>query len=250
MPNDVFIGRALDLYGEYSEFEVALFSLFLKPGMMVIEVGSNIGTHTVPIAKLVGATGRVLAFEPQRVLHQYLCANIVMNGLLNVWAKQAAVGATHGMIGVPPLNYAEPNNFGGVALVDPDRAAEVVEVVTIDDFKKIAPHLIKIDCEGMEIDVLRGAAETIKVTRPVLYVENDKQDKSSALIRHIVGLGYDMWWHLPLLFNPNNWRGNKKDVFPGTGSCNMLCIPSECKAKIDGLRPVSGPEDTWNAGVK
>ena len=81
--NDIYIGRSLDLYGEYSEGEIALFRQFLRPGDVVVEIGAHIGTHTVFFAKTVGPTGVVFAFEPQRVVHQTLCANIALNSLSN-----------------------------------------------------------------------------------------------------------------------------------------------------------------------
>src|SRR5437667_3081653 len=64
--NDVYIGTMLDLYGEFSEGEEEVFRQFLRSGMTVVEVGANIGAHTLSIARHVGPQGRVLAFEPQR----------------------------------------------------------------------------------------------------------------------------------------------------------------------------------------
>ncbi len=61
--NDVFIGRAIEKYGEYSALEMELFETLCSAGNAVIEVGANIGAHTVGFSRLVGAQGRVLAFE-------------------------------------------------------------------------------------------------------------------------------------------------------------------------------------------
>src|SRR5437773_2697778 len=74
--NDVYIGRSLDQYGEFSEGELDLFQQFVKPGQLILEVGANIGAHTVWLAQAVGSTGTVLAFEPQRIVYQALCANL------------------------------------------------------------------------------------------------------------------------------------------------------------------------------
>lgn len=62
-PKDIYIGRSLEVYGEWCEGEVALFAQLLKPGATVVEVGANIGSHTVPIARAVGPTGMVFAIE-------------------------------------------------------------------------------------------------------------------------------------------------------------------------------------------
>lgn len=64
---DTVVGRSIEYYGEYFESEV------------VIDVGANIGAHTLALARIVGPTGRVLAFEPVRTIHQVLCANMALN---------------------------------------------------------------------------------------------------------------------------------------------------------------------------
>ena len=88
--HDQHIGRSLDLYGEWAESELELLGLFIKPGDLVVDVGANIGTHTVFFAQRAGAAGQVYALEPQRIVFQSLCANLALNGLLNVRAFHAA----------------------------------------------------------------------------------------------------------------------------------------------------------------
>ena len=65
-----------------------------RDGYISLDVGANIGCHTVPFAKLVGESGRVVAFEPQRLVFQNLCANLALNALTNVyvyhWQKAMA----------------------------------------------------------------------------------------------------------------------------------------------------------------
>ena len=246
MPHDIFIGRSLDLYWEYSEIETKLFAQLLRPGHVVFEIGANIGCHTVPMARLIGDSGRVFAFEPQRIIHQMLCANIAQNGLFNVWAEREAVGnpgsGQWGFIGVPSVNYAQPGNFGGVAL-EPS-TPEMVPLVCLDNFEP-DPHFIKIDCEGMEIDVIAGAREKIRRCRPAIYVENDREEKSASLISAIMELDYNLYWHLPPLFNKDNLAGNPENVFGGIVSINMLCLPAEYKIKMDGVRKIESPISSW-----
>jgi protein-L-isoaspartate O-methyltransferase len=66
--NDTYIGRALDKYGEISRDEVLFLQQLTRPGMTVLEVGANIGVFTVPLARFVHPGGRVIAFEPQRIM--------------------------------------------------------------------------------------------------------------------------------------------------------------------------------------
>ena len=79
--NDEYIGRSLDTYGEISREEVDLYRQILQPSMTALEVGANIGVHTIPLARCVGPGGRVVAFEPQRIVFQMLCANVALNAL-------------------------------------------------------------------------------------------------------------------------------------------------------------------------
>src|SRR5689334_17984899 len=67
---DEYIGRSLDLYGEFSIEEAKLFGRLIKPGTTVLDIGANIGVHTLCFASAVGPGGAVIAFEPQGYLHQ------------------------------------------------------------------------------------------------------------------------------------------------------------------------------------
>ncbi len=239
---DIYIGRSLDLYGEYGEVEVQFLTKLAKPGDMVVEAGANIGADTVPLARHLGPQGWLLAVEPQRLVHQTLCANVAMNGLANVVTPWCALGAEPGVAVVPPLDYARAGNYGGIALRR-DGAGERVPVATIDSFELPRCALIKADVEGMELEVLKGAAATIARHQPRLYLENNGGAGSPALISHLLGLGYRLFWHTPPLFNPRNFAGNANNVFGNTVSCNMLGLPKGDGAEIRNMRAVSGPDD-------
>ena len=225
---DKYVGRSLDLYGEFSELENEFFKQIIKPGMTVVDVGANIGTHTVSFAQHVGKAGQIIAFEPQRIIYQMLCGNIALNELENVSTLMAGVGDQNGTITVPCIDYKNTNNFGGVQLGN-FASGEIVPLVTLDSFNLQNCHFIKIDVEGMEESVIRGSAETLKRCTPVMYVENDRPDKSEALIRCILDKGYRLYWHLPLLFNQDNFYKNPQNAFNNLSSTNMIAIPPSMK---------------------
>lgn len=222
--HDIYIGRSLDLYGEFSEEEVDLFRQVLRPNMIVVEVGANIGAHTVALAQFVGPGGMVLAFEPQRIVYQILCANLALNSIPNVDCRREAVGREKGALLVPPLDYGQPNNFGGVGMQGHGHG-EPVPLVTLDSLALARLDLLKVDVEGMEQEVIVGAAATITRCRPLLYVENDRPEKAEELVRTIDRLGYDMFQHRPPLYSPANFAGNPHNVFGNTVSINMICTP-------------------------
>ena len=113
------MGRSLDLYGEFSEGEVELFRQLLQPGDIVLEAGANIGAHTVFLARAVGSSGRVIAYEPQRAIFNLLRQNLTANELGSAEPRLAALGSSITTIRVPPLDYAAADNFGGVELAVP-----------------------------------------------------------------------------------------------------------------------------------
>jgi FkbM family methyltransferase len=249
--NDLYIGKSLEKYGEFSEFEVLLFEQMVRAGAVVVEAGANIGCHTVALAQRVGPSGRVIAFEPQRLVHQTLCANLANNGLTNVDARRMGLGSHPGRMTVPDLDPHRVENFGGVSLGQAPveghaPSGDTVPVVTLDSLELTTCQLLKIDVESMELDVLQGGEQMLAACRPLLYVENDRADQSPALIEWLLTHRYRLYWHLPTLFNSQNFAGDPENIFPGVVSVNMLGIPAEFHATMDGFTEILGPDSNWS----
>ena len=245
---DMYVGRSLAQYGEFSEGEAEMFKQLVRPGDMVVEVGATLGAHTVLLARLAGAAGAVLAFEPQPILFQIMCANLALNNITNVVAEQKGLGRRAGFAHIPVLDYGSNTNFGGLSLELVDQG-EKVPVQTLDSYHLNQCAFIKIDVEGMEFQVLEGGAQTIDRHRPVMYIENDRQEKSHDLIEMLISMGYRLWWHQPPLFHPDNFAGNPENVFGRIVSQNLLAVPRDKAVEI-GLREVTGPDDWIGGGVQ
>jgi len=236
--NDVYMGIAYLKYGECCQSETDLLLRLLQTSGMVIEVGANMGVHTVPMALELQRQGRTLmAFEPQPIIFQQLCANLALNGLLNVTAMPYACGAEPGTVSFAVPDYRKLGNFGGTEMVAPPAASRpaaaaqtathMVACFPLDSF--VPPGevaLIKVDVEGFELSVLKGAVQTLERARPVLYIENDRASSSRQLIAWLLDRGYRLWWHTPLLFNPENRNRTQENLYPGIASFNMLCVPA------------------------
>lgn len=235
--NDRWIGASLHRYGEFSPGETALFAQLVGPGATVVEVGANIGAHTVPLARIVGPGGTVHAFEPQRLAFQTLCANLALNSCANVHAHHAAIGQAEGETLVPFLPPDQPANFGGVSLPGAT-AGERVPLRTLDALGLGACALIKLDLEGMEVEALQGGAALIARLRPLLYVENDREARAQELVALLRAWRYRLYWHLPPLFVADNFAADPENIFGAVVSINMLCIPEERGITVRGLREV------------
>jgi FkbM family methyltransferase len=230
--NDFYMGRAITTYGECNELEILfLLGLAQYPGG-VVEVGANMGIHTIPMAQALQKQGRRLAaFEPQPVVFQQLCANLALNGLMNVSAWPFACEEKAGVVTFIQPNYLMTGNFGGVSTsLAPSIATTSAQApcVRLDDtVQHDGVGLIKIDTEGFELNVLKGSDALIRRSRPLLYLENDRVDQSQELIEWLWGIGYDLWWHIPPLFNPNNFFGVKNNLYGVIHSFNMVGVPRE-----------------------
>ncbi|WP_293904849.1 FkbM family methyltransferase [Phenylobacterium sp.] len=233
LKGDVYMTTCLEVYGEFSPGEWQLFEKVIRPGMTVVEIGANIGAHTVPMARAC-RPGPMYVFEPQQRIFQILCANLALNDIDNVIASPDACGPEAGRAVIPPMDYAGKENFGGVSLIAEGSAGQSVRVMPLDELNLPACGLIKIDVEGFEAEVLAGAAATILRCRPLLYVENDRPEHQVQLIRLIEALGYDLYWHTPPLAGPGNFNGHESLVFEkNILSLNMLCLPRERVMKTD-----------------
>jgi FkbM family methyltransferase len=239
--NDQYVGRSFKEYGQFSQGEVEIFTRLVQRGAVVLDVGANIGAHTVPLAQLAGEGGAVVAFEPQPVLHRILCANLALNSVPNAVTYAMALGSSQGTCRIPILNYAEPYNFGGVSM-DMAAEGEVVPMGRLDDFQLDRVDFVKLDVEGFESQVLEGAADTIARCRPVMYIENDREEKSAALIQRLLDMGYRLWWHTPPLFSPGNFKNNPENVFSNICSLNMLAIHRD-QSPVSGLKPILAAQD-------
>lgn len=237
--HDELIGRSLLAYGEWSEGEVNLFSKFIKPGDVVVEVGSNIGTHTVPLSRMAGPEGKVISFEPQRLIHQILCTNLTINGANNVKVFNAGVGQRDMMIEVPEIPLHAAYNFGAVRIGARSvmKAKDKVPCMTIDGLELEKLDFLKIDAEDFEPEILLGARETIQRLKPPIFLEynNHMQEEINRVLRLFP---YRAWLYTEYLYSPSNYRHNCENLFPGLGSINLLFLPQPIPAITDQLAEI------------
>src|SRR5947209_14126827 len=168
-------------------------SVLAKPGMVMYDIGANVGFLTVITARLVGQQGRVIAFEPLSTNFVQIQHNAVLNGFTQVTARCEALSSTDGKATLQVS--ADPTwcKLVGVGSTVAQKVGEIeVTVSRLDTVLHEAdlplPDLIKIDVEGAEVDVLDGAAETLHKSRPILLIELHGTNR--AIAERLKGLNY------------------------------------------------------------
>jgi FkbM family methyltransferase len=247
--SDITIGRSLSLYGEFAECENRLMMELLQPGNTVIDVGTNVGTVALALARRVGSTGQIYAFEPQRPIFQAICATLALNGITHVKVFHAAVGAQKGEVQLPEIDINQPQNYGAVRIEAGQTDGEIVPLLPIDSLSLSSCHLIKIDVEGMDYSVLLGAEQTISRLRPYIYMEAKTGQNTQDAIQWLQRNNYQCYWHFATWFDANNYRGITENIFGNTGDINLLAIPIEQKLQLK-LPPIQSPKANWQQDYK
>lgn len=225
---DFYIGKSLELYGEYSWAEVDLLSKFIKPDWVVLNGGANIGALAVPLASFAAT---VYAFEPQPEVFELLKRNCESRP--NIITSDLALWASCGETRMRHLHELEHANIGSLIIND-SGGTHIAKTTSIDAYLADSRvDLIFLDIEGCESGALRGAAKTIAKYRPLLYVE-DHPDYHSDVTPYIQSLDYFTYAHTPLLFSTSNWKGYPESFFGNVASFNTLAIPKE---RIEEFRP-------------
>ncbi|MCJ7791618.1 MAG: FkbM family methyltransferase [Dehalococcoidia bacterium] len=173
------IGAELLVEGVYEKYETELFKKMAQDGMVVVDIGANIGYYTLIAAKLVGDKGVVYAFEPEPRSYKLLCQNIAINGYTNIVPIEKAVSKTNG----------KTKFYVGAAITDISSFAEdnvlqysknldclEVETITLDDFFERTAgddriDLMKIDVEGAEELVVDGAERILRSNTLKIFME-------------------------------------------------------------------------------
>jgi FkbM family methyltransferase len=236
-----YIGKCFELYGQYSESEVAMMRRFLNEGSTAIDVGANIGDLTVPLARIVGTSGRVYAIESQPTNFNVLCANLALNGLANVKPVNVFVATTDQVDTSSPV-------WGRFAYVS---ETWETQFMALDSLDVRECHLIKVDVDGKELEVLESGEMLIEKHRPVIYFENDVLQASRALLSYLMGkLGYDLYWHPAPIFDPQNFCGNPVNHWAPKNIVSLMVVglPSERKVELSDLRRIKSAEEWWDLG--
>jgi FkbM family methyltransferase len=231
------IDFAIWLLGAFEPATQRAYGGLLPSGGVAIDIGANIGAHTLPLAKAVGPGGRVLAVEPTALAYGKLCRTLALNPALaeRVTAVQAMLGAG-GEDQVPPGIFASwplepsadvhPRHLGVRVSTAGARAVSLDALAVEQGLKRI--DLIKLDVDGYEFEVLQGAQATLARFRPAIvfelapYTLAERGVEPEAPIDLLRGLGYRF---AGLDGRPCGGDGLKVPPVPTGSSVNLLAVP-------------------------
>src|SRR5260221_6638127 len=183
---DTSIGGMLVEYGAYREEEVnRCFDLIKSKheksdgNVVGMDIGANIGSHSISWSKMMRdwGSGVILSIEVQQHTYYALCGNIVLNNCWNIRAIWAAVGSQSGYIRIPEFSIDQENNFGSFSLcrdIGANLSGRIrkTPALTVDSLNLNRLDLMKIDVEGLELEVLKGAVDTIQRYKPIIVAES------------------------------------------------------------------------------
>jgi len=194
--NDTGVGWQLSQYGTYDPKELEIvreimrFLRTLRPNLVVLDIGANIGVHSVTLSKEVGQ-GKVYAFEAQRIVFNMLAGNIALNSIENVFCYHNAISNQNELIDIPRFDYGKPMSFGSVEFGGVQNEnigqepilgeCEKVPTIILDEVNFQQVDFMKIDVEGMEMKVLLGSIKLIDQFKPIILIEYLKSNKEELI---------------------------------------------------------------------
>jgi FkbM family methyltransferase len=222
------LGRTVLIHGDFEFEERNRLSNYVRPGTVAVDVGANIGVFTTSLAKALEGTGTVMAFEPIPDNVTRLRRNVSLNGLGNVKVYSHAVGAAIGEVEIhiaaDPAYHSVTNRSEHAISRTGHLRVPITELDTVwESSGQPSVSVLKIDVEGAELDVLRGAERLLRDCKPVVLLEAENSSSLRELDTYLQSYGYFrcrsdgfMPWNHLYLVNARDDRSALNEQSTGT----------------------------------
>jgi len=178
----------------------ALFERILRPGDCFVDIGAHVGYHALQAARLVGASGRIFAIDPQPYNCTKILTNAELNGFANITVIVAAVAEIDGFTSLKNqtrqdkarLTLAGPGvNDGALTFVVP----KITLRWLLETYELRPVNLLKIDVEGFELEVLNGAGDAMRAVENIVFeaLPGEGADRTQAIERKLQNFGLQMF---------------------------------------------------------
>ncbi len=240
------LGQTIDLWiyltGAFQRPSVDALLRLIRPGDVVLDIGANIGSHTLFIARAVGPAGQVHAFEPTPFAFQKLQRNLELNPLLSATTQAhqielvapgtpAPTSEIHSSWPLDPTSKVHPNHGGALMATTGARISTLDAFCSSHAIPRV--NVIKIDVDGHECNVLRGAQHLLQTQRPAIVLElcpcvfaAAPPHRFEDFIEMLVDLDYrllDETHFQPLALDAARLRA----LIPPADGINAIAIPAE-----------------------
>lgn len=222
------IDNSIYYQGCFEPMTARLIKRYVKPGMVVVDIGANMGCHALQFAKLVGRSGRVIAFEPTKYARNKLELNIKLNNFSNIRIEKIALSDKAGKKQKVYFQSSYPLNGAR------QDGTDIVDFLTLDEYAKKNKinriDFIKMDVDGYEHKIILGGLNTIRQHKPIIIMELgiDTLKKAGGDINDLIdalsGIGYKFYSDK----NHTEFKGKEKliEAIPKIkdGTINVLCM--------------------------
>lgn len=222
---------SLERQKSYERHFTDFVRLCLKSGDIALDLGANVGYHTITMAELVKNGGKIHSFEPQRIIFQQLNCNVFLNRLDNVDTYNLAIGDSYSDVSIncPNYHHISPmhTNIGNTS-INTKNIGYKVRQIPLDSLGLNRLDFIKLDIQGCELLALKGAKNLIEKYKPTMFMEIEEKQliqfntSPTELINYTKELGYKLYRVIVTGFEIISCK-----EMPNCVTDDYLCIPIE-----------------------
>jgi len=200
-PKNGFLDKYIYFYKIDEPKILDVFLRYIKQGDIVLDIGMNNGHHTLFISKIIGETGKIYSFEPIKRLVSQVEESVKINGIDNIKINNFALGNKE----IESLINIEENNLACASILEAEENNSILEkekiiIKKIDSLDLPKIDFIKIDTEGYEWEVIKGANSLIEKDKPIMVFEFNPmsynlEDKNASynFLEYLYNLGYRLY---------------------------------------------------------